>query len=212
MIRGRPERAQYDIRERRRSGRRRARLAASVTSPDSLQTVFGRRRERPDRGRPGLQVCRWPIGGLPAVIQDERQPRHGRRGVAGRGELVRPHDQVVAQAGRRDRPQPADDVRAAQPVRVRLGLHLVPDRRPGSRRPGRPQPGQLVGDSREVRSVQPTTAAISGSAAARASISGVSAATVTVWTSDGAASRRRAALRAQVVGREAAPDGRPPRR
>ena len=159
------ERAQYDIGE----GHERRRLRAGRRlgdQPGQLAYGVGLRRERPDRCRPRLERA---VGNrrLARVVENERQSGHRCRRIGGCRELMWPHDQVVAQASRGHRAQSADHVGAAQPVRIRLGLHLVPDAgKVGAARPG-PRAGRARRRSAgEVRSVQPTTAATSGSPAA----------------------------------------------
>ncbi len=126
MIRLGPERAQYDIGVRARKPLAGAPACCLGHQPGQLAHGVRLRGERPDRGRPRLDGAARDRR-FPGVIENERQTGHSRCSVGGRRDLMRPHDQVVAQASRGDRPQSADDVSPAQPVRVRLGLHLVPD-------------------------------------------------------------------------------------
>ena len=120
---------------------------ASVTRPDSLHAVFGRAASARIAARHRLELAA-AMRRLARMVQDQRQLRHLRRRVGGGRDLMRQHDEVVAEPGRRDRAQAADDVGAAQPVRVGLGLHLVPDAdQVAAAGPGG-EPGQLVGDRR----------------------------------------------------------------
>ena len=80
------------------------------------------------------------------MVDDEPEVRQRLGGLERRGELARPHQQVVGEAGPPDGGEPADDVRAQQPVGVRLVVHLVadPDQAFAARRLA--ERGQVVGD------------------------------------------------------------------
>ena len=106
-----------------------------MTRPDSLHDTFGSSpngRSRLAHGSMAPDADRR----LRQVVDDEPEtghlPGHDQR----RRQLARADEEVVGQAGRLDRGQPAPHVRAEEPVRVGLVVDLVAD--PDEPLPARP--------------------------------------------------------------------------
>lgn len=81
------------------------------------------------------------------MVQDEGEFRQLPDGGDGRGQLPRKDEQVVGEAGLRDRAQPPVHVGPGQPARVPFGLHQVPDAHQEVAAGRRPQGVQRAGET-----------------------------------------------------------------
>ena len=99
---------------------------ASVTSPDSFAVTLGSAASAATPDAHGSHSRRRDRR-LGQVIQHEPHLGQRLRHLAGGVQLGRQHEQVVDESGRAHRGDAPAHVRAGQPHRVRLVLHLVPD-------------------------------------------------------------------------------------
>src|SRR5674476_1121143 len=89
-----------------------------------LHAHVAQRAKTPDRLCPPL-VETVAHGGLAHVVENEPHLRDHGREVKGRRQLTRPDEQVEAEPCLRSEPQPADDVRSAEPPRIGLLVGMV---------------------------------------------------------------------------------------